>query len=209
MPCGFSASGNRSARGSIQAQPTAGDQSPLDGDWRSFNLYIPIVHTGSVNGASLVDLRMCFSNPGRPLKTLISRVLKGSIASRPRNHSGRIVDQRGPVCENSSQSQTRLSASSRAGLIADYVEGVPVHELAARFNIHRGTVREIARRAGHASRQPELSDRTRAEAAHLYKGGLTLAQVAEQLGISDEGVRAAVVACGGTIRPPGRRRVVA
>ncbi|WP_232299654.1 helix-turn-helix domain-containing protein [Leucobacter komagatae] len=111
--------------------------------------------------------------------------------------------------KSSSQSQTRLSASNRKDLLAGYAEGVPVQELARRFNVHRATVREIARRAGHASRKPELSDDKRAEAARLYKDGLTLAQVGEYLGISDEGVRAAVVARGGTIRPRGRRRVVA
>lgn len=110
--------------------------------------------------------------------------------------------------ENSSQSQTRLSASNREELLVGYSEGVPVQELARRFNVHRATVREIARRAGHPSRQPELSDDKRAEAARLYKEGLTLAQVGELLGISDEGVRSAVITCGGTIRPRGRRRVV-
>lgn len=37
---------------------------------------------------------------------------------------------------------------------------------------------------------------------------MTLVQIAERLGISgDEAVRAAVVACGGTIRPRGRRAI--
>ncbi|WP_420734302.1 hypothetical protein [Brevibacterium luteolum] len=44
-----------------------------------------------------------------------------------------------------------------------------------------------------------------AEAARLYLEGLTLAQVSQRLGISDESVRAAVLAGGGAIRPRGRR----
>jgi hypothetical protein len=100
-----------------------------------------------------------------------------------------------------------LSVSNRAELIDGYVAGVPVRELATRFNVHRGTVREIARQAGLAAHQPELADAIRQDAARLYADGLTLAQFAMQLGISDEAVRSAVLACSGTIRPGGCRRV--
>ncbi|MBN1098041.1 helix-turn-helix domain-containing protein [Blastococcus sp. TML/C7B] len=103
--------------------------------------------------------------------------------------------------ENSRQSQTRLSVSNRAELIAGYADGVPVRELATRFNVHRGTVREIARQAGLAARRPELPDATRQDAAQLYAGGLT------RLAVSTEAVRSAVIASGGTIRAGGRRRV--
>ena len=82
----------------------------------------------------------------------------------------------------------------------------PVRELAARFGVHRGTVREVARRAGVAARQPELLPDKRAQAARLYAYGLPLARVAERLGISHAAARSAVMACGGTIRPGGRRR---
>ncbi|MGO1920317.1 MAG: helix-turn-helix domain-containing protein [Microbacterium sp.] len=119
-----------------------------------------------------------------------------------------MTDVRGPVRENARQAQTRLSASNRAELLAGYTAGVSVRELADRFGVHRGTVWEMARRAGLAVRQPELSESVRAQAAQLYGRGLTLAQVAAQLGISNEAVRSAVIACGGTIRPAGRRRRV-
>lgn len=156
-----------------------------------------------------VDLRRCFSNPRKPLKSLISHVIKGSRRPQRRGGTARITDLRGPVRENSRQTQTRLSASNRADLLAGYAEGVPVRELASRFGVHRGTVREVARRAGIAARQPELLADKRAQAARLYGDGLTLAQVAQRLGISDAAVRSAVLACGGTIRPGGRRRVAA
>ncbi|WP_245642901.1 helix-turn-helix domain-containing protein [Piscicoccus intestinalis] len=117
-----------------------------------------------------------------------------------------MTDERGPVRENSRQPQTRLSVSNRAELIAGYTDGVPVRELATRFNVHRGTVREIARQAGLAARRPELPDAIRQDAVQLYAGGMTLAQVAERLRISNEAVRSAVSASGGTIRAAGRRR---
>lgn len=118
-----------------------------------------------------------------------------------------MTDERGSVRENSRQSQTRLSVPNRAELIAGYADGVPVRELATRFNVHRGTVRDVAREAGLAARRPELPDAIRQDAVQLYAGGLTLAQVAARLGVSDEAVRSAVLACGGTIRAGGRRRV--
>ncbi|MDN6373902.1 MAG: AAA family ATPase, partial [Brevibacterium aurantiacum] len=152
-------------------------------------------------------LHRYFSNPTKPRRTLISRVIKGSKALGPRTGARRMADCRGPMRKNSSQSQTRLSASNHRKLLVGYSEGVPVQALAERFKIHRSTVRAIARRAGYASRIPEHSEELRAEAARLYAGGLTLAQVAHQLGIGDEGVRSAVIAAGGSIRPKGRRRI--
>lgn len=154
-----------------------------------------------------MDLRRCFSNPRRPLRTLISRVVKGSRRGRLTSGHSRITDQRGPVRENSAQTQTRLSASNRAELLAGYADGVPVRELATRFEVHRGTVNEIARRAGLDPRQTTLSQPLREEAARRYADGLTLVRVGAELGISHNAVRSAVVASGGTVRPRGRPRV--
>ncbi|WP_373567203.1 helix-turn-helix domain-containing protein [Brevibacterium moorei] len=107
-------------------------------------------------------------------------------------------------------SQTRLNAQSRAELLAAYSEGAPVQELAKRFGVHRGTVHALARRAGLRPRNgPELPNSVREEAARLYANGLTLLDAGRQLGISNDAVRAAVVSCGGTIRPKGRRPRVA
>ena len=64
---------------------------------------------------------------------------------------------------------------------------------------------ELVRRAGVPARSPGLPESIRREAARLYEGGLTLPQVAARLGISNDGARAGIVACGGTIRPRGRQ----
>lgn len=93
------------------------------------------------------DLRSNYSNPQKPLGTLISRALHGWRAHRPCRLGARITDERGPVRENARQSQIRLSVSNRAELLAAYAAGVPVQELAARFGVHQGTVWEAARRA--------------------------------------------------------------
>ncbi|WP_222844696.1 hypothetical protein [Buchananella hordeovulneris] len=127
------------------------------------------------------------------------------ICPHPPGHDK--TEKRGTMRESSRQSEIRLSASNRAELLAGYADGVPAHELATRFNVHRGTVREITRQAGMAARRPELPDAVQQDAAQLYAGGMTPAQVAARLGISNASLRSAVLACGGTIRPGGRRRV--
>src|SRR5699024_1099644 len=163
-------------------------------------------HVRGSTTSKIVGLHRYFSNPSKPRRTLISRVTQGSKTLQPRTGTRHTTDSRGPMREDSSQSQTRLSASNREELLVGYAEGVPVQELARRFNTHRATVREIARRAGHPSRAPEHSQQLRSEAAHLYAERFALSQVAAQLGIGDEAVRSAVVANGGKIRPKGRRR---
>jgi len=160
-----------------------------------------------LNNDASVGLRRYFSNPSKPHRTLISRAIKGSNTRRARTGTRHTADSRGPVRKKTCQSQTRLSASNRETLLAGYTEGVPVRELAERFNIHRSTVREIARRAGHPSRAPEHSKQLRAEAARLYVEGLTLSRVADQLEMGDEAVRSTVLNHGGTFRPKGRRRI--
>lgn len=131
--------------------------------------------------------------------------------SRDRRHYGRVLvpvtrQILGVRRENSIQSQTRLSASNREELLVGYAEGVPVQELARKFNVHRATVREIARRAGVQPRRMAPTSEVQAEAARLYLEGLTLAQVSQRLGISDQSVRASVLDAGEAIRPAGRRK---
>lgn len=152
----------------------------------------------------MVDLAGCFSNRRKPLDTLIRCALTRSkrAASRPAREP--IVDERGPVTENSEQSQTRLNASNRVELLDGYASGVPVKELAQRFGVHRSTVREMAARAGMEPRRAGLSEQDEQKAAGLYAQGMTLKQVAARFGVGDDSVRAAVLASGGTIRPRGR-----
>lgn len=77
-------------------------------------------------------------------------------------------------------------------------------ELASRFGVHRAMVSEVARRAGLPSRTLGLPEQARQEVARLYAAGFTLPQVAARLGISNDGARAGIIACGGTIRSRGR-----
>ncbi|MCW4355800.1 helix-turn-helix domain-containing protein [Hoyosella sp. YIM 151337] len=98
-----------------------------------------------------------------------------------------------------------MSVSNRAALAEEYAKGVPVDELVRRFGIHRTTVHRLASQVGVAMRRRGLDEPGRREAARLYEQGMTLEEVAAELGVGHETVRSAVVAGGGTIRPRGRR----
>ena len=108
--------------------------------------------------------------------------------------------------KNSVKSQTRLNASNRAELLAEYAAGMPVRELAARFGVHRSTVWEAAAATGIERGKTELSDEVCQQANRLYSKGISLTRVAMRLGISYLTVRSAVIAGGGTIRSAGRQR---
>ncbi len=151
-----------------------------------------------------VDLPGRFSNPRPALRTLISRVFRGSEGRRPRSRASERHDTRGPVAKNRVQSQTRLRAARQAELIADYEAGMPVKAISAKYGVHRGTVSALVRRAGVAVRVGGLDAEERARASSLYKSGVTLKQVAQHLGVGDEAVSQAVIGEGGTIRPRGR-----
>ena len=153
----------------------------------------------------IVVLRGSFSNPLPPLKSLISRVLRGKKPLVGRHHPTVRTDSRGPVVRNSLQSQTRLSFPNQERVVADYLDGVPMKEITARYGIHRGTVHQITRRAGVPLRPRGFPDSIRQEAAKLYSEGQTIVQVAARLGISYEGARAGIVACGVALRPRGRQ----
>ena len=152
-----------------------------------------------------MGLSRCFSNPRKVVRLLISRVHKGSRARGARQQRVARVDVRGPVVENSRQPQTRLNASNQAALLAAYAEGMPVRELSARFEVHRATINDMVSRAGAQVRKTGLPDPIREEAARLYAEGLTLPEVAAQLGIGYKSARTGIIASNVPIRPRGRQ----
>lgn len=154
----------------------------------------------------MVGLSRCLSNPRKAVISLVSHADKASKPRGARHQTPQRADMRGPVVERALQTQTRLSTSNRAALLAGYVEGAAVTDLvAARFGVHRKTVMDIARRAGVPVRRPPVTDSVRQEAALLYAEGLTLSEVAKCLGINEKTPRAGVVTQGIGIRPRGPR----
>lgn len=150
-----------------------------------------------------VVLHRSLSNPSAPLRSLITRSQRKthSPTARPEQPSRR--DQRGPIATQALKSQTRLSYPQRQKLIDAYASGMPVKQIAERFGVHRTTITKIVTSAGVKVRSKPLASSTRDEARHLYDGGRSLAQVAEQLGVSPSAVRSAVLLTGGSMRPAG------
>ena len=114
-------------------------------------------------------------------------------------------DTRGPVAKKRVQSQTRLTSERRKDLVADYLAGMPVRAIAAKYGVHRSTVPVMVRREGAKVRVAGLDADQCARASFLYASGMTLTEVAQLMKTSDEVVRQAVLDLGGQIRARGRR----
>lgn len=89
-----------------------------------------------------------------------------------------------------------------------YQGGHSLPSLAARFGIHRGTVKGHLRRAGVPLRpgnQAKLSDENKDEIAKLYESGLSIHKLAQQFGVTDNPVHNALRERGVRIRDPHTR----
>jgi transposase-like protein len=86
-------------------------------------------------------------------------------------------------------------------LVADYVSGVEVMELARRYGIARQTVLNHARRQGQPKRHPKLSPTAVEKAAGLYEKGWSLAQVGRWFGVNPTTIDRVLRANGTAIRP--------
>jgi hypothetical protein len=70
------------------------------------------------------------------------------------------------------QHQHRLDSDELVALQDDYRAGARITDIAARFGIHKNTVRELAKRLGLPSRYPILDTEKVSRAVELYKSGL-------------------------------------
>ena len=80
--------------------------------------------------------------------------------------------------------------------------------LAARYGIHRGTVKDHLRRAGVPIRpghQAKLSETDKDEIARLYEAGLSIHKLALQFSVTDNPVHKALKECGVRMRDPRGR----
>jgi hypothetical protein len=98
------------------------------------------------------------------------------------------------------QAQSRLQEAEAKALVAGYVAGSTVYELADQFGVHRHTVSEILERRGVPRRYHKLSPEQLDLACSLYRAGLSLTKVGGQLGRRAETVRQALMKAGVEIR---------
>jgi DNA-directed RNA polymerase specialized sigma24 family protein len=113
-----------------------------------------------------------------------------------------LVPSRGsPAPRRTRQAQRRLQEAEAKELVAGYVAGSTVYELADQFGVHRHTVSEILERHGVARRHQRLSPEQLDLVCTLYESGLSLTKVGNRLGRPAETVRQALIKAGVEIRP--------
>jgi len=105
--------------------------------------------------------------------------------------------------QGSRQAQHRLRRGEVEQLIAAYVTGASVGELVARFKVNRTTVLAHLKRNGVPRRAtgPKLGDEDVAEAADLYRAGLSLAAIGGRFRVDPATVGKALRRADVQIRP--------
>jgi hypothetical protein len=128
-----------------------------------------------------VDLLGRLSNPPYNFGRMIDQVPR--IRTRPNRQASPPV--------KAVQAQTRLRDDDVIRLINDYSKGGSVQDLTKSYRVHRTTVLAILERHG-VDRRPlirKMSDPQVKQAAGLYATGLSLACVAERLGVNAATIR--------------------
>ncbi len=99
------------------------------------------------------------------------------------------------------QVQRRLSKNETNDLVAAFLDGAKVTELATVFGIHRDTVSQILNRAGIQRSAVKLNEPTVYRVIELYRAGNSLAKIAPLVGVNPETVRLALIRAEITLRP--------
>ncbi len=143
----------------------------------------------------LVELIGRYSNPceqGERLRDLEEMVPKGSpkVGAGPRK-----------------QVHRRLRSAEIERLVAGYLDGLTVYQLADQFPIHRATVSLLLERQGVPRRNRPLSPDQVKRARALYATGQSLVAVGGQLGCHASTIYSALRKVGVIMRDPqGRER---
>jgi len=151
------------------------------------------------------DLSREFSNFSPQAKTLAWRLSRGVYRHDRRPAEPRIRDSCGPLVRSIGTAQTFLDAAQVDELVAMYVGGKIMREIAEHFGVHRTMVAIHLRRRGVPVRRGKLTGEQVAEIGNLYEQGFTLAEIGRRFSVGQDTVRRTVLLTGATIRPPGRR----
>ena len=104
------------------------------------------------------------------------------------------------------QCQHRLDRTAIAQLVARYLGGSPIKDLATEFGVHRTTIATLLRRQRVELRQVGLNERQIEEACRLYRDGCSLAKLAGRFGVDNMTVRRYLTLAGVVMRSPNERR---
>ena len=104
------------------------------------------------------------------------------------------------------QQQRRLTPNETDQLIAQYVRGATVSQLARKWKIHRTTVMDHLKRhhVPTKAHRRKLTDTDVTKASELYRAGDSLAKLGQWFGVDGKTIARELKAIGITMRPPGR-----
>jgi hypothetical protein len=110
-----------------------------------------------------------------------------------------VVDDRGRIAQVSSVRE--FSEAEIADAIARYEGGEMIQSIAVRFGVNRKRIRMEFQARGITSKRTPLDEQQVERAAELYRGGLSLAAVGAEFGLTGMTIRRYLVEHGVKIRP--------
>ena len=103
------------------------------------------------------------------------------------------------------QRQHRLKKPEIELMIADYVAGVKLNEIADRYQVNQSTIAKYVRLHGIPRRTRRLRSQEVKEAVELYASGRSTKWIGEHLGVAATTVRHSLTKARVTLRGRGRR----
>ncbi|WP_082013805.1 helix-turn-helix domain-containing protein [Microbacterium hominis] len=100
----------------------------------------------------------------------------------------------------------RLNADQHAAVVTRYRNGETSTALAEEYGVAKSTILRILRDKNVMVRRQPLTPEQVSEAAHFYEDGLSLSQVATQLGVNQETMRVAIIKAGVALREPTKAK---
>lgn len=146
-----------------------------------------------------------FENLAPALKTVVSRWRRGVYREDQRPREPVVQDERGRVIRSIGKAQTFLTEAQIDQVVALYEGGMSMEGIAQKFRAHRRTIAaQLVRRGKSLGRYRRVQPGDIAEAAEMYRKGMTLAELGRRFGVSQSAVKTAVTSSGVLIRPRGR-----
>ena len=145
-----------------------------------------------------------FSNLPKSMKAVESRVGWRSFAGARDRREVAATRTDGVVVREIGTAQTLLTAAQVDELVVRHQAGEGVVALGQAYGVHRATVSDHLNRRG-ARRRLGLTEAEVARAGRLYQRGMTLDEIAAELGTSQRTVGRAVASLEVARRPAGPR----
>jgi hypothetical protein len=132
-----------------------------------------------LNNATEVEVMQRYSNLDTVSK-LFQKLCADGLISPDGKAISRSDRPAEPIAQPFKLSQ-RLDDSTVNQLIKEYEDGKSSYELAASYNLNKGSVIRLLREAGVAIRRQSLTTGQIEEAAQLYEAGRSLAKIGEHI----------------------------